>query len=132
MPIELLHEKTSHKMSTVLISGASGFVAAHTVQQLIQRGYNVVGTVRSVEKGEYVKKLSGNSDKFSYEIVKDLAAEGAFSSRTTPRLRSFCIQLLHSTSTPHLLGVTCFNLPLKVPNQHCSRSRTMDPTSREW
>lgn len=65
-------------MSTVLVSGASGFVAAHTVQQLIQRGYNVVGTVRSVEKGEYIKKISGNPDKFSYEIVKDIAADGAF------------------------------------------------------
>lgn len=65
-------------MTTVLVSGASGYVALHTVQELIKKGYTVVGSVRSTEKGEYTKKASGNSDKFSYEIVKDLNDENAF------------------------------------------------------
>lgn len=63
-------------MSTVLVSGASGFIALHTVQELIKKGYNVVGSVRSVEKGEYVKKAAGGN--FSYEIVKDITEDGAF------------------------------------------------------
>ncbi|KAF3991295.1 hypothetical protein FT663_02796 [Candidozyma haemuli var. vulneris] len=64
--------------TTVLVSGASGFIALHTVQKLIKKGYNVVGSVRSEEKGEYVKKASGNPEKFTYEIVKDIAQDGAF------------------------------------------------------
>lgn len=65
-------------MTTVLISGASGFLALHTVQELVKNGYNVVGSVRSPEKGEYVKKASGNPEKFSYEIVEDISNEDAF------------------------------------------------------
>lgn len=63
--------------TTVLVSGASGFVALHTVKQLLQKGYTVVGSVRSTEKGENLKKLL-NSDRFSYEIVKDIVPADAF------------------------------------------------------
>ncbi|QFZ26176.1 Putative NADPH-dependent methylglyoxal reductase [Clavispora lusitaniae] len=62
---------------TVLVSGASGFIALHTVKHLLEKGYSVVGSVRSTEKGENLKKLLG-SDKFSYEIVKDIVEPGAF------------------------------------------------------
>ncbi|KAK8439237.1 methylglyoxal reductase (NADPH-dependent) gre2 [Candidozyma auris] len=64
--------------TTVLISGASGFIGLHIVQELVKKGYNVVGSVRSDEKGEYVKNASGNPDKFTYEIVEDIEKEGAF------------------------------------------------------
>lgn len=62
---------------TVLISGATGFIAAHTVLQLLQSGYNVVGSVRSVEKGEKFKSLLNNPN-FSYEVVENIESEGAF------------------------------------------------------
>lgn len=62
---------------TVLISGATGFIATHTVQQLLEKGYTVVGSVRSTEKGENLKKLL-NNEKFSYEIVKEIESENAF------------------------------------------------------
>lgn len=74
----IIKQTASIIMTTVLVSGASGFIALHTVQELIKQGYTVVGSVRSSEKGEYVKKASGNPEKFSYEIVKDIAEEGAF------------------------------------------------------
>lgn len=48
----------------------------HTVQELVKKGYNVVGSVRSVEKGEYVKKAAGGN--FSYEIVENITDDGAF------------------------------------------------------
>lgn len=63
--------------TTVLVSGASGFVALHTVKLLLAKGYTVVGSVRSTEKGENLKKLLKN-DKFSYEIVKDIVPDDAF------------------------------------------------------
>lgn len=33
----------------VLVTGASGFIATHTIKQLLERGYRVRGTVRSVK-----------------------------------------------------------------------------------
>lgn len=62
---------------TVFVSGASGFIALHTVKVLIEGGYKVVGSVRSTEKGENIKKLL-KSDNFSYEIVPDIGQPGAF------------------------------------------------------
>lgn len=64
----------------VLLTGGSGFIAAHCVDYLLQRGHNVVFTVRSDEKGQ--KILSNHSgaplSKLSYVIVKDIAEETAF------------------------------------------------------
>ncbi|KIJ56317.1 hypothetical protein M422DRAFT_23606 [Sphaerobolus stellatus SS14] len=60
----------------VLVTGASGFAASWVVKESISRGYFVRGTVRSVPKGEYLKKLFG--DLFEYVIVEDVAKEGIF------------------------------------------------------
>jgi len=38
----------------VLVSGASGYIASHVIHELLQRGYNVVGTVRALSnKAKY-------------------------------------------------------------------------------
>ena len=37
---------------TILITGATGFIARHIALQLLQQGYRVRGTVRSAAKGE--------------------------------------------------------------------------------
>lgn len=63
-------------MSKVLVTGASGFVAAHTVLQLLDKGYSVVGTVRSKEKGESLARQIKN-DNFSFEIVPKIEEEGS-------------------------------------------------------
>ena len=41
----------------VLVSGASGYIAAHIVQQLLQAGYQVRGTVRSLKNEVKVAPL---------------------------------------------------------------------------
>ncbi|WVQ75185.1 hypothetical protein IAR50_004795 [Cryptococcus sp. DSM 104548] len=70
---------TITKGGLVLVTGASGFIAAHTVRELLEQSFNVRGTVRSQEKGEYLvnlfKSLPG---KFTYVLVKDISEEGAF------------------------------------------------------
>lgn len=39
---------------TVLVTGASGYIASHVISELLQRGYKVVGTVRSIaNKAKY-------------------------------------------------------------------------------
>ena len=57
----------------VLVSGASGFIAAWVVSRLLDEGYSVRGTVRSISKGEYLSKLfQSYGNKFEYVIVEDV------------------------------------------------------------
>ncbi len=54
----------------VLVTGTNGFIATWIVKVLIDRGYSVVGTVRSVPKGTFMKQQFG--DKFEFAIVGGL------------------------------------------------------------
>lgn len=63
-------------MTSVYVSGATGFIAQHIVKQLIESGYKVVGSVRSADKGDKLVKRFGTN--FEYEIVADVGVEGAF------------------------------------------------------
>ncbi|KAE8341586.1 hypothetical protein BDV24DRAFT_150993 [Aspergillus arachidicola] len=67
-------------MVKVLLTGGSGFIAAHIIDILLQRGYETVVTVRSEEKGQKILDAHPNTpkEKLSYVIVKDVAEEGAF------------------------------------------------------
>ncbi|KAL4938045.1 hypothetical protein BDV06DRAFT_201832 [Aspergillus oleicola] len=67
-------------MPKVLLTGGSGFIAAHTLDQLLERGFDVVTTVRSEEKGDKILSAHPNTpkEKLSYVIVKDIAQDGAF------------------------------------------------------
>lgn len=64
-------------MTTVFVSGATGYIAQHIVKLLIEKGYKVVGSVRSAAKGDKLKE-NLKSDNFTYEIVKDISIPGAF------------------------------------------------------
>ncbi|KAL2815354.1 hypothetical protein BJX63DRAFT_390260 [Aspergillus granulosus] len=67
-------------MVKVLLTGGSGFIAAHTLDILLERGFDVVTTVRSKEKGDRILAAHSNTpkEKLSYVIVKDIAQDGAF------------------------------------------------------
>ncbi|KAL4880827.1 hypothetical protein BJY04DRAFT_190893 [Aspergillus karnatakaensis] len=67
-------------MPKVLLTGGSGFIAAHTLDQLLERGFDVVTTVRSEDKGDRILAAHPNTpkEKLSYVIVKDIAQDGAF------------------------------------------------------
>lgn len=45
-------------MSLVLVTGASGFIASHIIKQLQEQGYQVRGTVRSLQDEDKVKRLN--------------------------------------------------------------------------
>ncbi|KAI5477461.1 D-lactaldehyde dehydrogenase [Pseudohyphozyma bogoriensis] len=67
--------------TTVLVTGASGFLAVHVVVTALKQGYTVRGTVRSAEKGKYLDELlkkEGLEKNWSWVIVEDLEKEGAF------------------------------------------------------
>lgn len=69
------------KGSLVLVTGTTGYIAAHASQQLLEQGYRVRGTARDAnsDKAQHLKDLFKTyGDKF--EIVKagDLEEDGVF------------------------------------------------------
>eukprot|EP00877_Chromochloris_zofingiensis_P001340 jgi/Chrzof1/11206/Cz05g28010.t1 len=73
---------------TAVVTGASGYIATELVKQLLEKGYNVRGTVRSLaskEKVEHLQRLAealpGNLELFEADLLKegsfDAAVEGA-------------------------------------------------------
>lgn len=70
---------TYFTMTRVLLSGGSGFIAAHTLDILLERGHSVVTTVRTQEKADKIKEQYPKyGDKLSFAIVPDIAQPGAF------------------------------------------------------
>jgi nucleoside-diphosphate-sugar epimerase len=63
----------------VLVTGANGFLAVWVVKTFLDRGYHVIGTVRSESKGTHLKKIFKDAgDRFQLAVVSDITAEGAF------------------------------------------------------
>ncbi|KZV86952.1 NAD(P)-binding protein [Exidia glandulosa HHB12029] len=63
----------------VLLTGASGFIAAHVLDQLLKKGYWVRATVRSDRKKQEI--LSANAQyasQLDFAIVGDISQPGAF------------------------------------------------------
>lgn len=95
------------KGSTVLVTGANGYLASHVVDQFLQRGFNVRGTVRDVTKDSWLRDLfkqKYSAGRFELREVPDLAAEGALNEvikgmRTDFLLFIWSSSLLHDTQT---------------------------------
>jgi nucleoside-diphosphate-sugar epimerase len=69
------------KGSTVLVTGANGFIASHIVDQLLQLDYKVRGTVRTEAKGKWVQDLFDNKygqGKLELVVVPAMEVKGAF------------------------------------------------------
>ena len=67
-------------MTRVLLTGGSGFIAAHVLDYLLEHGHSVVTTVRSQEKASRIASAhpKHGKDKLSFSIVEDIAQPGAF------------------------------------------------------
>jgi uncharacterized protein YbjT (DUF2867 family) len=64
---------------TVLITGASGFVATHVLNSFLDAGYNVRAAVRSERSADKVRKIhAGHEKALSFAIVPDMITPGAF------------------------------------------------------
>jgi len=67
-------------MTKVLLTGGSGFIAAHILDILLDGGHSVITTVRSEEKASKIREAHPNTptDKLDFRIVPDIAVPGAF------------------------------------------------------
>lgn len=85
--------------TTVCVTGASGFIASHIVNQLLAEGYRVRGTVRkSPENYPYLLQLPGASERL--ELVEaDLLRSESF----LPAFRE-CACVIH-TASPYVINV---------------------------
>ncbi len=70
---------TSHQPSetTVLVTGASGFIGLQCVRELLQNGYRVRGTVRSLDREPRLRAaLAKHTDTTDFELVSaDLTSD---------------------------------------------------------
>ncbi|EAW22247.1 uncharacterized protein NFIA_009260 [Aspergillus fischeri NRRL 181] len=68
-------------MARVLLTGGNGFLGSHVLGLLLDRGYSVVTTVRSLEKAEQIREchhLHASTTQLRVIIVPDFTSAGAF------------------------------------------------------
>ncbi|KAI0102396.1 NAD dependent epimerase/dehydratase [Nemania sp. FL0031] len=64
-------------MPKVLLTGGSGFIATHILELLLQKGYDVVTTVRTEEKAKIIRDAHPGA-KLTVVLVPDVAQPNAF------------------------------------------------------
>jgi dihydroflavonol-4-reductase len=83
----------------VCVTGASGFIAAHLVKQLLEQGYRVRATVRGApEKYPYLTNLAGAKERLDF-YQANLLEEGAYD-----KVVDGCDYVLH-TASPYIVNV---------------------------
>lgn len=84
------------KGSLILVTGASGFIASHIIQEALDLGFRVRGTVRSRDKATLVEKCFSNPD-FSTCIVEDHGNVDALAEAVRN-----CVGIIHAASVTSL------------------------------
>jgi dihydroflavonol-4-reductase len=85
----------------ICVTGASGFVAAHIIRELLERGYRVRGTVRGRPmpgKYDFLTTLPGASDQLEL-VTAELLREGSYDAAMAG-----CGGVIH-TASPYVIDV---------------------------
>jgi nucleoside-diphosphate-sugar epimerase len=95
---------------TVLVTGASGFIAAHIIEAFLSAGFHVRGTVRNESSAQKVREAHPTAgDALSFAIVPDIAAAGAFDEAVKT------VDGVIHTASPFTLGSKDFQTELYDP-----------------
>ncbi|CUA72656.1 hypothetical protein RSOLAG22IIIB_04976 [Rhizoctonia solani] len=63
----------------ILVTGVNGFLGAHIARDLLERGFSVIGTVRSPVKGDEISKYFRQyGERFGYIVAQDISQPEAF------------------------------------------------------
>ena len=102
------------KGSTVLVTGANGFLGSHVADQFLRSGYKVRAAVRDPSKDVWAVDVFGKlygKENFELVAVPEMSAEGAFDeavkgeTREQPRARTCAGEFLHAN--PPSLSTRC-------------------------
>ncbi|KAF4978419.1 hypothetical protein FDECE_18222 [Fusarium decemcellulare] len=85
-------------MSKILLTGGSGFIAAHILEQLVAQGHTVITTVRTQDKAQHILDKFASTNRVQTFIVPDMVREDAFDEvAQTPGLQA----VFHTASPFH-------------------------------
>ncbi|KAI0716798.1 NAD dependent epimerase/dehydratase [Earliella scabrosa] len=84
----------------VLVTGINGFIAGWIAKELLEHGFSVRGTVRSLDKAAPIAKaLASYSDRLEFVSVEDITKPGAFDEAVKG-----VDAIVHAASPVHLSG----------------------------
>lgn len=109
------------KGSTVLVTGANGFIGSHIADQFLQYGFRVRGTVRDADKNKWLddvfRERYGHG-RFELRTVPNMADQGAFDmAAESKRPSAFAPSLHEITKSVGAVRLTTFRCLC-----HCSHS----------
>ncbi|SSD60142.1 related to NADPH-dependent methylglyoxal reductase GRE2 [Saccharomycodes ludwigii] len=104
---------------TVLLTGASGFIAQHIVLRLLNENYKVIGTVRSESTREKIDNLFKN-ENLVLEIVPDISNLNAFD-EVLAKYSNKIDYVLH-TASPFTFNVNDYEKDLLIPALNGTKS----------
>lgn len=81
MPLTGIPQPAVPYGSTIVVTGATGFIGSHVVDQVLAAGYNVRGTTRNAAKGLWASELFDrrhSRERFQLVEVIDMGADNDF------------------------------------------------------
>lgn len=98
---------------SVFVSGATGYIAQHIVQQLLEQNYKVIGSARSQTKCDNLIKNFENNPNLSMVVVSDISRLDAFNE--TFQKYGGDIRIVLHTASPFHFDVTDVEKELLIP-----------------
>ncbi|KAG0655954.1 methylglyoxal reductase (NADPH-dependent) gre2 [Maudiozyma exigua] len=98
---------------SVFISGATGFIAKHIIQQLLEQNYKVIGSARSEAKCVDLKQKFNNNPNLYMVVVPDISELDAFDEAFD--IHGSEVKYVLHTASPFTFDVTDFEKDLLIP-----------------
>ncbi|CCC69823.1 hypothetical protein NCAS_0D02420 [Naumovozyma castellii] len=113
-------KQTMSSQTTVFVSGASGFIALHVVNDLLNAGYKVIGSARSQEKCDQLLAKFKNHPSLSMVIVPDISDLNAFDDVFKKYGKE--IKIVLHTASPFRFDVNDYEKDLLIPALNGTKS----------